>query len=160
VAERSKQRNVFVQLNTKILSSNPTRGMGVCLLSFCVCVVLCTYQPCDGLTPIQGVLPTLSKIHSFIHQCLYGPMLGPGLFFSLVSFFIQKVGLVGRVISPSQGRCLHTGQHEHRINVYGHSCFEWVSNSRFRDSEDSSCLRLRGRCDRLCKINNFRPNYE
>jgi hypothetical protein len=51
-------------------------------------------------------------IHSFIHQWLYSPLLGPGLFFSFVIFFTQTVGLLGRVISTSQGRYLHTGQHK------------------------------------------------
>jgi hypothetical protein len=47
------------------------------------------------------------------------PLLGPGLFFSsVIIFFIQTVGLLGRVISPSQGRYLHAGQHKHRINAY------------------------------------------
>jgi hypothetical protein len=32
--------------------------------------------------------------------------------------FSQTVGLFGRVISPSQGRYLNTGQHKHRINAY------------------------------------------
>jgi hypothetical protein len=35
-------------------------------------------------------------IHSFIHQWLYSPLLGPGLFFSFVIFFTQTVGLLGR----------------------------------------------------------------
>jgi hypothetical protein len=30
-------------------------------------------------------------------------------------FFTQTVGLLERVISPSQGRYLHTGQHKHRL---------------------------------------------
>jgi hypothetical protein len=32
--------------------------------------------------------------------------------------FSQTVGLIGRVISPSQGRYLNTGQYEHRINIH------------------------------------------
>jgi hypothetical protein len=44
--------------------------------------------------------------------------MGPGLFFSLVTFFTETVGLIGRVIGPSQGRYLYTGQHEHRINTH------------------------------------------
>jgi hypothetical protein len=35
---------------------------------------------------------------------------GPGLFFSSVIIFTQTVGLLGRVMSLSQGRCLYTGQ--------------------------------------------------
>jgi hypothetical protein len=44
--------------------------------------------------------------------------MGPGLFFSFVLFFTQTVGLLGRVISPSQGRCLHAGQHKHTIPAF------------------------------------------
>jgi hypothetical protein len=42
----------------------------------------------------------------------------------------QSVGLLERVISPSQGRCLHTGQHKHRINADRHQCLEWDSTPR------------------------------
>jgi hypothetical protein len=45
-------------------------------------------------------------------------LLGPGLFFSFIIFFTQAAGLLGRVISPSQGRYLHIGQHKHRIIRY------------------------------------------
>jgi hypothetical protein len=41
--------------------------------------------------------------------------------------FSQSVGLLGRVISPSQGRYLNTGQHKHRINAYTHqTSMPWV----------------------------------
>jgi hypothetical protein len=41
--------------------------------------------------------------------------------------FSQPVGLLGRVISPSQGRYLNTGQHKHRINAYTHkTSMMWV----------------------------------
>jgi hypothetical protein len=45
-------------------------------------------------------------------------MLGPGLFINFVIIFTQTLGLLGRVISPSQGRYLHTQQHKHRINAH------------------------------------------
>jgi hypothetical protein len=51
----------------------------------------------------------------FIHQWLYIPLLGPGLFFSFVIFFTQSVGLLRQGISPSEGRCLHTGQHKQNV---------------------------------------------
>jgi hypothetical protein len=59
-----------------------------------------------------------SFIHSFIHQWLYSPLLGLRFFFSFVIILTQTVGLPGRGISPSQGRYLHTGQDEHRINAH------------------------------------------
>jgi hypothetical protein len=43
----------------------------------------------------------------------------PGLFFSFM-IILQMVGLLGRVISSSQGLYLNTGQHKHRINTYTH----------------------------------------
>jgi hypothetical protein len=49
----------------------------------------------------------VSFIQSFIHQWLYSALLGPGLFFSFVIFFTQPVGLLQRMISPSQGCYLH-----------------------------------------------------
>jgi hypothetical protein len=38
--------------------------------------------------------------------------------FSVSYSYTQSVGLLGRGVSPSQGRYLHTGQHKHRINAY------------------------------------------
>jgi hypothetical protein len=61
---------------------------------------------------------------SFIYNWLYSPSLDPGLFFGFVIFFVQTVGLLGRAISPSQGRYLHTGQHKHRINTQ--TSMPWV----------------------------------
>jgi hypothetical protein len=89
-------------------------------------------------------------IHSFIHQWLYSHLLGLRLFFSFVIFFTQSVGLLGRGISPSQGRCLHTGQHKHRIKT--HTDVHALSVIRTHDpsfwaSEDSSGLTPRGHCD-------------
>jgi hypothetical protein len=88
---------------------------------------------------------------SFIHQWLYSPLLGPGIFFSFLIFFTHTVGLLGRGISPSKGRYLHTGQHKHTINA--HTDIHALSgirthDSRVRESDDSSCFRLRGHCDR------------
>jgi hypothetical protein len=42
--------------------------------------------------------------HHHHHQWLYSRLLGPGLFFSFVIFFVQTIGLLGGVISLSQGR--------------------------------------------------------
>jgi hypothetical protein len=53
----------------------------------------------------------------FFFHWLYSP-LGPWpLIFSFM-IILQTVGLLGRVISSSQGRYLNTGQHKHRINTY------------------------------------------
>jgi hypothetical protein len=93
-----------------------------------------------------------SFIHSFIHKWLYGPLLDPGLFFSFAIIFTQTVGLLGRVISPSQGRYLNTGQHKHRINAYIDMHALSVIRTHdpsVRASEDSSCLRPSDHYDRL-----------
>jgi hypothetical protein len=60
----------------------------------------------------------------------------------------QFVGFPEREISPSQGRCLNTGQHKHRINVDKHICLEWDSNTR----SQCSCLRLRGHSDQRAQL--------
>jgi hypothetical protein len=44
-----------------------------------------------------------------------------GCFFILI--ILQMVGLLGRVISSSQGLYLNIGQHKHRINSYTHQPF-------------------------------------
>jgi hypothetical protein len=46
-----------------------------------------------------------------------------GSFFSLL-IYTQSVGLLGRGISPSQGRYLQTEQHKHKINAHRHPCLE------------------------------------
>jgi hypothetical protein len=106
----------------------------------------------------QTVLKSLTNFHisvSFIHQWLYSPLLGPGLFFSFVIIFTQTIGLLGRVISLLQGLYLHTGQHKHRINA--HTDIHALNGIRindhsFRSSEDSTCLRPLGYRDRLIML--------
>jgi hypothetical protein len=65
--------------------------------------------------------------------------------------FLQTVELLGRVIIPSQGRYLNTGQHKHRINahtdIHGLSGFR-THDPSVRASEDSSSLIPHGHCDR------------
>jgi hypothetical protein len=59
-------------------------------------------------------------------------------------FFTQTVGLLGRVIGPSQGRYLRTGQRIHKIKA--HTDIYALSGIRTQDpsvraSEDNSCGR-------------------
>jgi hypothetical protein len=42
---------VFACSNSGVLSSNPTRGMGVCLYSVFFFLVLCRERPCEGPIP-------------------------------------------------------------------------------------------------------------
>jgi hypothetical protein len=58
------------------------------------------------------------------------PLAGSWLRFQFLDLFTQSVGLLGRGISPSQVRYLHTGQHKHRINAHRHPCLEWDSSPR------------------------------
>jgi hypothetical protein len=68
----------------------------------------CSQQPIlSQINPVHIIF-----IHSFINQWIYSPSMGPGPFFSFVIIFTQSAELFGRVISPSQGRYLHTGQHK------------------------------------------------
>jgi hypothetical protein len=108
-----------------------------------------------------------SFVHSFIHQWLYSTLLGPALFFSFVIFFVQTVGLPGRVISPSQGRYLYgaiqTKNKRTRTHTHTHTDIRALSGIRTHDpslrvSEDSSCLGPRGHCDRQNNIQSMKLN--
>jgi hypothetical protein len=115
---------------------------------------------CDIFLPNVGWLSTdytalyprnnYPYVKSFIHQWLYSALLAPALFFSPVIILTQSVGLLGRVIIPSQGLYLNTGQHKHRTNAY--TGIHALSGIRTHDpsvraSEDSSFRRPRGHCD-------------
>jgi hypothetical protein len=94
----------------------------------------------------------LSSIHSFINQWHYSTLLGPDPPLSFTISFIHMVGLLRRVISPSQGRYIDTGEHKHRINAHTdiHAlCGIRTHDPRVPASEDSSYLRPRGHCDRI-----------
>jgi hypothetical protein len=69
--------------------------------------------------------------------------------FVSLQFLNPKTGLLGRGISPSQGRYLH----KDRINadIYALSLIG-THDPSVRASEDSSCLRHRGHCDQLTNI--------
>jgi hypothetical protein len=54
--------------------------------------------------------------------------------FSVSWSYTQSAGLLGRGISPSQGRYLQKGQHKHNKRTNRHPCLEWDSNPR------SQCL--------------------
>jgi hypothetical protein len=65
--------------------------------------------------------------------------------FNFPWIYTQSVGLLGRVIGPSQGHYLNTGQHKqkkriHTPNIHAVSGIRTHHHS-VRASEDSSCLR-------------------
>jgi hypothetical protein len=64
VAARPTAWNVFAQSNTRIVGSNATRGMDVCVNS--VFVLSCAgSRLATGWSPVQGVLPTVYNIYYF-----------------------------------------------------------------------------------------------
>jgi hypothetical protein len=72
---------------------------------------------------------------------LYSPY-GPWPVYEFLNL-TQLVGLLGRGISPSQGRYLHTEQHKYIINAHRHPCLEWYSNPLF---EGAKTVQARPRC--------------
>jgi hypothetical protein len=81
---------------------------------------------------------------------------GPWPHIQIRNHFSQTVWLLGQVISSSQGRYLNTGQHKqnkriHTPNIHALSGI-WTHDPSVRASEDSSCLRPRGYCDRLASV--------
>jgi hypothetical protein len=60
---------------------------------------------------------TTGQISVFFFHWLYSPF-GPWPLIINFMTILQTVGLLGRVISSSQGLYLNTGQHKHRINAY------------------------------------------
>jgi hypothetical protein len=82
---------------------------------------------------------------------------GPRPLIQFRNHFPERVGLLGRVISQSQGRYLNTRQYKHKINAYTHQTSMPLSGIRTHDpsvraSEHRSWLRPHGYCDQhlLC----------
>jgi hypothetical protein len=77
---------------------------------------------------------TRTRIHTYGNITTYLPMALQPLWtlaaFSALIHTQQSVGLLWRVISPSQGRYLRTEQHKHGINAHRHPCLDWDSNPR------------------------------
>jgi hypothetical protein len=64
---------------------------------------------------------TLSGNRCFFLLMALQPLWALAAFQSLELF--KSVGLLGRVISSSQGLCLNMEQHKYRINIYSHQTF-------------------------------------
>jgi hypothetical protein len=75
--------------------------------------------PSTALTWLKRHLSTPMEAHFFFSVALPAHS-RPRPLIQFRNHFSQTVGLLGRVIIPSQGRYLNTGQHEHRINAYTH----------------------------------------
>jgi hypothetical protein len=89
---------------------------------------------------------------------LYSPLLGPGQFFSFLILYTQSVGLLGRVMRPSQSLYLRTEQHKQNTHNRDSHALSGIRThgSSVRASEDSSCLRPRGHCDRPSGIYQYK----
>jgi hypothetical protein len=85
------------------------------------------------------------------------PFLGPWSLFQFLDPIHSRKDSFGRVVSPSQGLYLQTGQHKLRINAHNtdsHASSGIATHDPSdRASEDSSCLRSRGHCDRRILLN-------
>jgi hypothetical protein len=77
--------------------------------------------------PLQ-IKPSV-PIYVSIYLWLCSPLLVLAAF-SVSWSYTQSVGLLGRGISPSQGRYLHTEQHKHKTSVHRYSCLDWGWNPR------------------------------
>jgi hypothetical protein len=93
-----------------------------------------------------------STITMLLLLWLYSPLLGFCHFFSASWSYTKSVGVLARGMNPSQGLYLHTGQHKHRINAHNTDIHVLsgilTHDSSVRESEESSYIRQRGRCDR------------
>jgi hypothetical protein len=93
---------------------------------------------------------TVIGFHIVIFSMALPAHSGPWPLILFRNHFLKTVGLLGRVISPSQGLYLNTGQHRHRIKAYTHTpnihALSGIQTHypRVEASEDSSCLRPRG----------------
>jgi hypothetical protein len=83
---------------------------------------------CNPLIVIShwGILQKQSFSLFFIHSSMaLQPFVGPWRLLQFRNFFTQTVELLGRGISPPQGRYLHSEQHTHRINAHRYPCL-WM----------------------------------
>jgi hypothetical protein len=96
---------------------------------------------------LEGILCFLCKCGRLIYLSIYGSTTLTDLrrFLSFL-IYTQSVQPLGRGISPSQGRYLHTEQHKHRI-IHASRGIR-TRDPRVRAGEDGSCLRPGGHCNR------------
>jgi hypothetical protein len=77
-----------------------------------------------------------AEVFSFFNGS-YSPHRAPGLLFiSVIIFFTQTVGRLGRVTRPSQVGYLYTGQHKHNKRIHRHPCLVVDSNPRSQRSSE------------------------
>jgi hypothetical protein len=149
----------LIFLNTPV-SEKAVFGVPCVCLSVCICVSICTPFAPERLNGTYSVFKSSSvldqgsgimKILHFHSSTALQPFVWPWPILLFRIFFAQLVGLLGRMVSPSQGRNLPVGQHKHRINT--HTNIHALSGIRnhdpsVRSGEDNSCLKP-SHCDRL-----------
>jgi hypothetical protein len=84
------------------------------------------------------------------------------LIFFYLWIYIQLVGLLERVIGPSQGLYLNTGQHKHRIKAHTHTkhpCPKWDSNPR-SESERAKTVHALDRSDTVTGFVFFKSHVQ
>jgi hypothetical protein len=92
----------------------------------------------DRFHPTSIIAACFSKVISMSsYMSVYGStaLVDLDRFFRFL-IYTQPVGLLGREISPSQDRYLHTEQHKHRIKACRHKSLEWESNPRSQRSSE------------------------
>jgi hypothetical protein len=76
------------------------------------------------------------SFHSFVHQWLYSPLWGPGLFFSFVIFFYTDGATTWTGDQPAARPLLHTNQHSQNKHTYRLPCLEWDTTPRSQCSSE------------------------
>jgi hypothetical protein len=130
------QYTILTYITQKSYVIRTTTLMWTCLMYTCIHVYIrSTHDVLDAM-----------KCNLSIYGCTARVDLG--CFFSFL-MYTQSVGLIGRGISPPQGRYLHSQQHKQnkRTDIHTSSTIRTQDPSG-RTGEDCSCLRPRSHCDR------------
>jgi hypothetical protein len=162
--ENKTERNIPACLHTRIFQIR-LRSLQVCTVHWAWPFIAVTdllwniYLSICLSVCLSGRLSIYPSIRPSVCVSLCLSICGSTALVNLVrslSFLIytQSVRPLGLGISPSQGRYLHTEQHNHRINAHKNQCLEWIRthDPSARASEGGSCLRPRGHCDRPLRI--------
>jgi hypothetical protein len=82
-----------------------------------------------SITDRTLIFPSINFIHSFIHQWLYSPLLGPGLSFSFVIFFYTDGGTPWTSDQPvARPLPTHRATQTQNKRTHKHPCLMWDSN--------------------------------
>jgi hypothetical protein len=65
VAAKCNAWTVFAHSNTGIVGSNPTRGMDICALLFCLCAVCVDSGIATSWSPVQEILQTVCRLRNW-----------------------------------------------------------------------------------------------